>query len=185
MARNAYEEKIRPNLGRIILMAGKGATTKEICEALGIGKTSFAKYLALGKEGDERYRDLAEAFAQAKEGPDAEVEAALYKRACGFEYVETRREEKLDRNGKVVELVTKTNRVVPPDPTSAMFWLTNRKPKDWRYQRREQEEAEKQEGGVILMPGVEAQAEGAGADQKQEAAVSGPGGGPVEKGGGK
>lgn len=160
MARNAYEDKIRPNLGRIILMAGRGATTKEICEALGVSNSSFCKYMALGRDGDERYKDLAEAFAQAKEGPDANVEAALYKRACGFEYVETRHEEKLDRMGNVVELITKTNRVVPPDPTSAMFWLTNRKPKDWRYQRREQEEADSKEGGVILMPGVEAQAEG-------------------------
>lgn len=178
MARNAYEDKIRPNLGRIILMAGKGATTKEICEALGVSNSSFCKYMALGRDGDERYKDLAAAFAQAKEGPDANVEAALYKRACGFEYVETRREEKLDRMGNVVELVTTTNRVVPPDPTSAMFWLTNRKPKDWRYQRREQEEADSKEGGVILMPGVEAQAEGTeGPDGAGKA-------GPVDKGGG-
>ena len=32
----------------------------------------------------------------------------------------------MDRAGNIVELVTTTTKVVPPDPTSAMFWLTNR-----------------------------------------------------------
>lgn len=45
---------------------------------------------------------------------DEQVEAALFKRACGFEYVETKREQKVDRAGNIVELVTTTTKVVPP-----------------------------------------------------------------------
>lgn len=157
MKKTAYEEKIRPNLGRIALMAGKGATVKEICKALDICQETLRRYLKLGEAGDERYTDLCTCIAQGRELADENVEDALYKRACGFEYMEERHEEKLDRMGNVVELITKTNRVVPPDPTSAMFWLTNRKPRDWRYQRREQEMEADSGCGVILIPKAEAQ----------------------------
>lgn len=154
MAKSKYETHVSPYLGKIENWARKGATAKEIAGKLRIAYSTFRKYLDLGGQGDGRYAALAEAFTQACEEPDDNVEAALYKRACGFEYVETRREQKLDRAGNVVELVTTTNKVVPPDPTSAMFWLTNRQPGKWSYKPQEEPEKDGDGSGVVLLPAV-------------------------------
>jgi hypothetical protein len=52
------------------------------------------------------------------------VEAALLKRALGFEYTETRTEGV----GKVVT----TERYSEPDVRAILHWLYNREPKRWR-----------------------------------------------------
>lgn len=53
-----------------------------------------------------------------------------------------------------MELVTTTNKVVPPDPTSAMFWLTNCVPERWRYKPVEQGDDEGDGSGVVLLSPV-------------------------------
>ena len=154
MARTKYETHVRPYLDRIAGWAKAGATAKEIAGKLHIAYSTLRKYLDEGQKGDERFAALSEAFAQACAVADDRVEAALYKRACGFEYIETRKEQKLDRLGNVVELVTTINKVVPPDPTSAMFWLTNRKPETWKYKPETQDGDEDEGSGVVLLSPV-------------------------------
>lgn len=156
MAKSKYESNVAPHLGKIEVWARAGATEKEIAEKLHIAYSTLRKYMDLGNQGDERYTALSAAFAQACEEPDDHVEAALYKRACGFEYVETKREQRVDRAGNIVELVTTTAKTVPPDPTSAMFWLANRRPDRWQYkpEGRRQEEDEDEGGGVVVLTPV-------------------------------
>ena len=154
MAKSKYETHVLPYLDKAETWARAGATAKEIAEKLHIAYSTFRKYLDEGENGDERYTALSVAFVRACEEPDDNVEAALYKRACGFEYVETKREQRLDRAGNVVELVTTTNKVVPPDPTSAMFWLTNRRPGRWKYKPVEDDGDEEGSSGVVLLSPV-------------------------------
>ena len=104
MAKSKYETHVLPYLDKVETWARAGATAKEIAEKLHIAYSTFRKYLDEGENGDERYTALSVAFVRACEEPDDNVEAALYKRACGFEYVETKREQRLDRAGNVVEL---------------------------------------------------------------------------------
>ena len=73
--------------------------------------------------------DFSESIKVAKEAADTRVERGLYERATGYSYPA----EKVV-GGKIV----KHREHVPPDPTSMIFWLKNRKPKEWR-DRREQE----------------------------------------------
>lgn len=151
-----YETHVAPYLDQIVEWAKAGATEKEIADHLNVAYSTFRKYLALGEKGDKRYAAFSEAFAQACEVPDNHVENALYKRACGFEYVEVKKEQKLDRAGNVLELVTTTNKVVPPDPTSAMFWLTNRRRDRWRYRPDgEKDDLGDEKGGVVILPDVD------------------------------
>ena len=154
MAKSKYETHVLPNLDKITAWAKEGATAKEIAGKLKIAYSSLKKYLDLGRKGDGRYADLAASFAQACEIADDQVEAALFKRACGFEYTETKREQKLDRLGNIVELVTTTNKVIPPDPTSAMFWLTNRQPGKWSYKPQEEPEEDEDGSGVVVLAPV-------------------------------
>lgn len=148
MAKSKYETNVLPHLDKITEWARAGATAKEIAKKLHISYSTLRKYIDMGQRGDERYKALSDAFAQACAVADEHVENALYKRACGYEYIETKREQKVDRNGNIVELVTTTNKVIPPDPTSAMFWLTNRRPERWRYRPDGQQE-DGGETGVI------------------------------------
>ena len=53
-----------------------------------------------------------------------------------------------------MELVTTTNKVIPPDPTSAMFWLTNRQPGKWSYKPQEEPEEDEDGSGVVVLAPV-------------------------------
>ena len=59
---------------------------------------------------------------------DRLVENALLKRALGYEFDEVK--EKYE-DGVLTERII-TRKEVVPDTTAQIFWLKNRKPKDWR-----------------------------------------------------
>lgn len=155
MAKSKYETHVLPYLENITAWAKAGATAKEIAGKLKIAYSTFRKYLDDGEKGDERYAALSAAFAQACEVPDDQVEAALFKRACGIEYEEVREEETINRRtGEKEVLVTRTRKFIPPDPTSAMFWLTNRRPGRWRYKPEGGDDGTGEGGGVVLLTPV-------------------------------
>ena len=76
----------------------------------------------------KKYPEIAEALKKGKEIIDREVENALLKRALGYEYKEVKTEVS-DKDG--IKTVTTIKEVVP-DVTAQIFWLKNRKPKEWR-----------------------------------------------------
>lgn len=156
MAKNKYETHVLPHLEKIEKWAKAGATSKEIASKLRIAYSTFRSYLEQAEKGEDRYSALKETFARACEIPDDNVEAALYKRACGIEYEEVKREQTINRKTGEIELLeTRTIKFIPPDPTSAMFWLTNRRPDRWRYKPEETEESGKSgESGVVLLAPV-------------------------------
>lgn len=155
-----YQTHVQPYLDKIADWVSKGAAQDEIAKNLHITKSTLALYLKKGRDGEKPYSELAERFARAAEIPDDNVEAALYKRACGYTWVEEIEEEKLDRNGNIV-LLKRTRKVdVPPDPTSAMFWLTNRRKEKWKYKPADEPENRDSETGVVLMPEIKEAADG-------------------------
>ena len=154
MAASKYETHVLPYLDRIEKWVMEGATAKEVAKKLNIAYSAFKKYMAKGRDGEEGYEALVACFARAQEDPDDNVEAALYKRACGFEYDEVTVEEKLTRDGIVVEVKKVVRKTVPPDPTSAMFWLTNRRPLVWKYKQTEQAADDGTETGVAILPEI-------------------------------
>lgn len=158
MPKSKYESHVAPYLDKIKLWAEKGATQDEIAKKLHIAVSTFKLYLSRGDKGEEPYSDLTACFKCACEVANDEVEASLFKRAKGYQYLEVTKEEKLDRMGNVVVLTKQVVKEVPPDPSSAMFWLANRRPSKWQYKP----EADKDKGkddseqGVIMIPEVSA-----------------------------
>ena len=75
-----------------------------------------------------------------KELADIEVENALRKKALGFREMEqtisTRKTVEYENGKRVREItepvVTEVEKYYPPDTTAQIFWLKNRKPKQWR-----------------------------------------------------
>ena len=156
MAKSKYETHVLPNLAKISKWAAAGATAKEISQKLKLSYSTLRRYLDQGSEGDERYEALWDAFTSACGEADDKVEAALFRRACGYQYEEVTVEEKLDRYGEIHVLTKKTTRDVAPDPTSAMFWLTNRRRDRWKYRPDDAPsgEGDGTETGVVELPAV-------------------------------
>lgn len=83
-------------------------------------------------EWKNRFPAIREALKKGKEEPDEQVKNSLLKTALGYPTVE--RKVKKDGNGKIIEEIIIT-REVPPNPTSIIFWLKNRRPNEWREKK--------------------------------------------------
>lgn len=77
------------------------------------------------------FPEFFEAIKAGKTVADAEVATRLNQRARGYEWVEEQAfKVKCGKDQERIEIVEVT-RSVPPDPTSAIFWLKNRRRGDW------------------------------------------------------
>ena len=73
------------------------------------------------------YPEFLESIKKGKIEADAKVAESLYKRANGYEH------EDVDikmYEGEIIK--TKLIKHYPPDTTAGIFWLKNRRPKEWR-----------------------------------------------------
>ena len=127
---NLYDVIVKPNLEKVKDWYRNGATEEEVAKKLGISLRSLHNYKT-------RYPEFLEAVSKSRDIADAEVEAALFKRAIGYKYTEITKERIIDKsqteadNGEL--LVTKeVIKSVAPDVTAQIFWLKNRRAKEWR-----------------------------------------------------
>lgn len=121
MAKGKYETCVLPKLFLVENWAKDGLTDEEIAKRLNIATSTFYDYQL-------KHIEFSEALKRGKEIIDYEVEQSLLKRALGYEYIEIT-EEPIDGSMVVTKQVTK---IVTPDTTAMIFWLKNRKPKEWR-----------------------------------------------------
>ena len=132
MAKGKYEEWLTlDGLTRLEAYARDGLIDEQISHNMGItAKTLY--------EWKNKYSEICDALKKGKEVVDIEVENKLRQRAMGYSYDEITKEKVYikDENGKncrseiqVTKIVTKE---VAPDVTAQIFWLKNRKPREWR-----------------------------------------------------
>ena len=121
---------------RLLLLsswAREGLTDADIAKNVGIDVRTLYRW----KKKDSR---ICQALKKGKEIADYEVENALFKKAVGFTAVDhivsTQRMVEYKDGKRVrevsVPVVVDVERYFPPDTTAQIFWLKNRKPKDWR-----------------------------------------------------
>lgn len=120
-------EQVKEKLSLIECWARDGLTDEQISNNLNISTTTFYEY-------KNKYPEFSDTLKKGKEVVDYEVENALLKRALGYEYKEITREEKWNRVTEQYEMVVtkEVTKQVVPDTTAQIFWLKNRKPKEWR-----------------------------------------------------
>ena len=122
MAKGKYQEWLEPEgLLKIEGWARDGLTDEQIANNMGISVATLYNW-------KNNYLEILEALKRGKEVIDRQVENALLKRALGYEYEEV--SEKFE-SGILTERKIAKKQVVP-DTTAQIFWLKNRKPKDWR-----------------------------------------------------
>lgn len=104
-----------------------GLTDEQIANNLGISKDTFYRY-------KKEHSDFSDILKKGKEIVDYQVENALLKRALGYQYKETTTERIYNAEKEKYEMVVAKEVVkeVQPDTTAQIFWLKNRKPKEWR-----------------------------------------------------
>ena len=131
MAEGKYKRWITPD-GLLLLTAWArdGLVDQDIAKNMGINRATLYEY-------KNKYPNIADALKQGKEPVDILVENALFKRTQGYAYTETTREPVLNKDTMEYELkITKTVvKQVAPDVTAQIFWLKNRKQKEWRDKR--------------------------------------------------
>lgn len=101
--------------------ARDGLTDEQIAGNMGVSRSTLNSW-------KDKYPDILDALKKGKEIVDRQVENALLKRALGYEYEEIKEKYEF---GELSER-TVTKKQVVPDTTAQIFWLKNRKPKDWR-----------------------------------------------------
>ena len=115
MAAMRYDNAKTPLL--VAALAKQGLTDTEIAEGIGVSVRTLYRWKA-------QHPDLLASLKSGKEVADKQVEASLFKRACGY----TAREVKQNASGgKAI-----TVKEVGPDTTACIFWLKNRRPDLWR-----------------------------------------------------
>lgn len=135
-AKGLYAEWLTEDgLSRIEAWARDGLTDIQIAHNMGIKERTFSEWKG-------RFDAIRAALKKGKAPVDLEVENALLKRALGYQYEETTTEiheiptGRFDADGKQimrqVRHIRKTQKTALPDTTAQIFWLKNRKPKQWR-----------------------------------------------------
>lgn len=111
-----YHTHVEPKLLLIEAWCRDGLTDADICKNLDVSHESFIQY-------KKQFPELVDVLKRGKEVIDTMVENALLKAALGYEY-----EESKETNTGFERSV----KYAPPNTTALIFWLKNRRPKEWR-----------------------------------------------------
>lgn len=98
----------------------RGATDAELATYFEVSIDTISEWKKLHKE-------FSAATKNGKQFADNNVEKALYERAVGYKHPDTH-----FSTYEGIVIPTPTTKHYPPDATSMIFWLKNRKPKEWR-----------------------------------------------------
>lgn len=97
-----------------------GATDIEVADFFDVsGRTIYRWQL--------KYPEFCQALKAGKDIADERVERSLYHKATGYTY---EAEKVFQYQGEIVR--AKVREHIPPDTTSMIFWLKNRRPDAWR-----------------------------------------------------
>ena len=98
-----------------------GFTDKELGELFGVNESTIYKWKL-------EHVDFGEALKSGKGPADDRVERSLFHRALGYSYDAVK--IFCNRAGEVTKVPYREH--VPPDTTACIFWLKNRRSKEWR-----------------------------------------------------
>ena len=118
---------------QIKILALKGFTDAEMASVVGVTEQTFNNWK---KQKPTFFESLKDWKAEA----DEKVERSLFERATGYKHpavhVLSNRVKTLDLEGKTITektepLIVDIQKEYAPDPVSMIFWLKNRKRKEW------------------------------------------------------
>lgn len=106
-----------------------GYTFGEMAKKIGVAPETFSNWR-------RKYPEFKEATEASREYIDYTVENALYKRAVGYRYTESKVTiYPPDKDGNIKTKTEKTEKEIVPDVTACLSWLNNRCPEKWKRNR--------------------------------------------------
>lgn len=117
-----------------------GATDAELADFLNIAESTLNKWKL-------DFPEFSESIKRGKIIADSNVADRLYQRALGFEHDS---EEIKIADGEVVRVPIR--KIYPPDATAAIFWLKNRRGKEWRDKQEIEQKTE--HSGTVGFTGI-------------------------------
>lgn len=109
---------------------GYAVQAKKLCE-LGATDIEIADFFEVSDRTIYRwqikYPEFCQALKSGKSAADERVERSLYHKATGYTFES---EKIFQHQGEIVRAAFREH--VPPDTTSMIFWLKNRRPDQWR-----------------------------------------------------
>ena len=117
--RSKYNASLSPKLA--FFLARKGATLAEMGQELGVSIRTVENWM-------DQHPEFKEAIQRGKSSDVEAVESALLKLALGFTFTE----EKIVGNQPENREIIKIQKYLPPNVNAIRFYLTNRKPEDWK-----------------------------------------------------
>ncbi len=97
-----------------------GATDRELADFFGVAESTLHLWKL-------EHPEFSESLKAGKDVADDRVERSLYQRACGYSHPDV---HITSYEGDVT--ITPIIKHYPPDATSGIFWLKNRRKEDWR-----------------------------------------------------
>ena len=108
-----------------VKLAAKGCTNEEISESIGVALDTFYNWR-------KRYPELDESISDARLGDLDEIEAAMAKKAKGYQYDEVTTETLIVNGAEVGEKkVRVTKKTVTPSESAGKYLLNNRRRARW------------------------------------------------------
>lgn len=117
-----FDEKM---VAEVEALTEKGLTDKEISERYNVTVRTVHNW-------KKKYPEFFHSLKKGKEIADNNVIKSLYHRAMGYSHPEI-----IVSNYRGEITKTLVVKHYPPDPTSMIFWLCNRKPEDWKSVNKE------------------------------------------------
>lgn len=116
--------KTKIDFSRIGALVEAGLTNKQLAVALEVDETVIYAWKKANAE-------FSQVLKKGKVLSDDAVERSLWERANGYSYPAV----KIFCNSQGLVTREEYTEFVPPDPTSMIFWLKNRRPAEWRDRR--------------------------------------------------
>jgi hypothetical protein len=102
-----------------------GATDKDLADLFEVNIDTIHDW-------KKTFPQFSDSLKKGKEIADSLVIQSLFKRATGYEHEDTDIRTVSVGNGISQIVETPIMKKYPPDPTSMIFWLKNRRPQEWR-----------------------------------------------------
>lgn len=119
---SSYREEFADQAYRLCLLGAKDA---EVADFFEVTETTINNWKL-------KHPEFVESLKRGKVLADMQVGERLFERATGYDYTEEQAfKVKLGPHEEKIEIV-EVKRHTPPDVTSMIFWLKNRRKTEWR-----------------------------------------------------
>ena len=122
---NLYDKYVKGKEDALVEYCEHGADLKGLATFVGCGLTTL-------KRIKKEFPEFQELIKKGNEVADDQIVSSLYRRALGYDAEETVTEVRVTPDGSAqTTYVKKVKKHIPGDTTAMIFWLKNRRRKEW------------------------------------------------------